>query len=376
MTPKLTTFGQVQEDIAQYEQQQSTPVDTPAPAAEIPTNIPIDVPQDTPAPDTPPEVVAESPTVAEEVGSSSFSIALEGEETPTDSGAAPAAVQPASFDWKAEIKKVDKSELLKELGFNEFALELNEHLSRGGNAIDYLNAKAIDYNQVSDEALIKEDLRKQYPTLTPSQVELMYNRRYNVSEDAMDEDREFVEIQKKADAHKLRSAKIQEQQSFKIPESSVPQKDEAYEQWKQYKEESEAYVEKLTKFFVEHPATKSLNESKRVAIDLGKDVPAFNFNIDRPELITQTFTDGGKIWQKITSTATGEPDVQKQQLISLFAFNPSKFMQEIFNYGQQMGVRNKIVAEGQNAQKPQAVVMPLETKTTTYSSGRFGDRAR
>lgn len=371
MTVTQSTFGQTQEHIAQLESQPPV-VETPTAVEEIPTNIPIDIPQDTPTPDTP---VAEAPTAqVEELGSSSFSLG----DIEADPAAAPETAQPAapSYNWKDELKKLDRKEILKELGVNDFALEINEYISKGGNPIDYLNARAIDYNQVSDEALIKESMRKEYPTFTTSDIDKMYNRRYSAADDLLDEEKEFVELQKKADAYKIRQAKITEQQSFKIPETSIPQADEAYEQWKQYKEQSETYVEKLNKFFVEHPATKNLNESKRVAIDFGKDVPAFNFNIDRPELITQSFTDGGKIWQKITSTATGEPDVQKQQLISLFAFNPSKFMQEIFNYGQLMGVRNKIVAEGQNATRPQAVIIPVENQTTTYGQGRYGDKAR
>lgn len=365
----VTTFGAMEAQV-----QPDTTVETLATDITAPV-VDTLIPTDTPIVETASEEVVDTTIATEpEIGSSSFSLDME-----ADPAAGPETTQPPapSYNWKEELKKLDRTEILKELGVNEFALEINEHIARGGNAIDYLNAKAIDYNQVSDEALLKDELRKKYPSFAPSDIEKMYNKRYGANELASEEDNEFAELQKRADAYDVRQAKIKEQQSFKIPESRVPQADEAYEEWKQHKENQSQIVENINQFYVNHAATKTLNESKRVAISLGADVPPFNFNIDRPELITQSFIDGGKILQKVTSTATGEPDVPKQQLISLFAFNPQKFMQEIFNYGQQMGVRNKIVAEGQNAQRPQAKVIPVEhQQKATYGLGRFGDKVR
>jgi hypothetical protein len=366
MSVTLGTFASTQEKI---EQHQAPIVDTPIQTVETP--IVADTPiVDTPITDTP---IVDTPIVEQEpeIGQSSFSLSMDDEpviDTPV--------TQAPSYDWKQEISKLDKKEVLKALEINDFAIELNEHIARGGNAVDYLQAKAVDYNQVSDEALLKEQLQTKYPTFTKEDINKMYNRRYAVSEDALDEDREIVDLQRKADAYELRQAKIQQQQSFKIPEASIPSKDEAYEQWKQHKESETQYVEQLGRFYTEHAATKALHESKRVAIGVGEGVPAFNVNIDRPELITNSFVDGGKTWQKLLSTKTGEPDVQKQQLLTIIAANPDKFIQDIFNYGKQMGVRN-IVADGQNATRPKATVVNMATEQKpTYGTGRYGDKQR
>lgn len=373
MSVKLNTFSDVQNDIAQYEQSQAQP---PAAAAEpVVTDLPVDNP-DTPiavAPDTPaaPPAAAAAP----DISSSSFSL---GEDEPVvdTPAAAPAPAAAPSFNWKDEIKKLDKKEILKELGVNDFALELNDHLARGGSAVDYLNARAIDYNNVSDDVLLKDSIRKEYPTLTPKQIDTIFNRKYGVPDDAPEEDVEFITAQKQADAYKVRQQKISEQQSFKLPEANAPQKDEAYEQWKQQRDVHAQTVEQLTNFYVNHAATKALNESKKVAISLGDDVPPFNFIIDRPEMLTKAFTDGGQTWQKLTSTPTGEPDVQKQQLIALFTYNPQKFIQDIFKYGQERGVYKQL-DEGQNAKRPNAPVTPPDPNAKpTYSIGNFGNRGR
>jgi len=290
----------------------------------------------------------------------------------------PAQNQPV-FNLDEELKKVDKKEILKKLGVSDFAIEIDQHINGGGQPADYLNARAIDYNKVSDENIIKNNLKKHFPDGTSDdQINIYFNKKYGFSEDASDDDKIFAALQLKSDAHNLRQQLISEQQKFKIPETPIPQKDEAYEQWKVSNIESQQRMEAISNYYLQHEATKALNESKRVAINLGEGVAPFNFVINKPELITKAFTDGGETWKKLTQTPQGEPDVAKQQLIALFSFNPSKFVQDIFNYGKSMGVRKEIIEEGQNAQRKQAVVhdMTQSNKMVVTGVGKYGDQAR
>lgn len=296
-------------------------------------------------------------------------------ETPAETPQETAATQPA-FNWKDEIKKLDVKEVAKELGLSDFALEMNEYLAKGGNAADYINAKGYDWNKVSDEELVKAELKNQFPDASDLQIQRVYNKKYTQREEDLDEDKEDGLLIMKADARKLREEKIQRQNSFKIPEAIIPQvKDEAYEQWKQGQQSQAALMEQLDGYYKNHEATKTLNESKRVAVSLGEGAQ-FNFSVSNPEVLTRVYTDGGETWQKITSTQSGEPDVRKQQLIALFAHNPEKYSQDLFNYGVQMG-KKKLVEEGQNAQRPQQIVRPNELNSqASYSTGRFADKSR
>jgi hypothetical protein len=318
----------------------------------------------------------QKPEETKEDNVSSFSTDLGGEKPEEQPDEKLGQKQPV-YDWRSEIKKADPKEVAKELGLTDFAIEINEYQKKGGNPADYIAAKAIDYNQVSDEDLIKTDYRKQFPNLTKTEIDRLFNRKYGVADDMTEEEKEDRLIQLKADGHLKRQEKITEQQRFKIPEANIPQtKDEAYEQWKQQQEAIPAAMETLKKFYENHEATKTLNESKRVAVSLGEGIALFNFSIDKPEVLTRMFTDGGEILQKLTSTQSGEPDVPKQHLFGLFLINPQKFMQDIFNYGLQTGKR-KLVEEGQNAQRPQQKTIPAELNgQTSYSTGRYGDRQR
>lgn len=372
MEVKLGTFSQVQESLERFENQPATPPaipDTPAPDPVTPPVIP-----DTPAPSNEGQPAVE--LTDEQISQSTFDIP-ELEEEPVTPPASQSAATPASFNWKDEIKKIDRKELLKEAGLTDFAIELNEHLAKGGKAEDYLSARAIDYNSISDEALLKSQIKKQYttPTSTPSpqQIDLLYNRKYGIPEDASDDDKMFADLQAKSDANNIRQQAIAEQQKYKLPEGVIPQTDEAYSRWKEQQESQSQVVEQLNNYYSTHEATKALHESKKVTINVGKDVPPFNFNIDKPEFITNAFTDGGKTWQKLTHTQSGEPDVATQQKIALFSINPQKFVETIFNYGMQWGVRNKIVAEGQNAQRPQAKVINADPNAKpAYKTGTYG----
>jgi len=327
------------------------------------------------------EPVKETPTKEKEEPKednvSDFSISLDGEKVTEGSKTTATAKISPTFNWKEEIKKIDRKELVKEIGLSEFAIELNDYLDKGGKAEDYLHAKAIDYNKISDEDLIKDGLTSQYPNLSREEIARKYNRKYGITDDMLDDEIEDRKIEVKADAHNIRQQKISEQQKFKIPENNIVHKDEAYEQWKRYQESRPQLLEEVKDFYNSHEATKALNESKRVTVNLGEGVPPFNFSIDRPELITETLTDDGSNWRKLTNTQSGEPDVAKQQLLTMIAFNPQKFIHDIFNYGQQWGVREKIVGEGQNAQRPQAKVHSLDANATpTYGVGKFGDKSR
>lgn len=378
MAVSLSTFAQTEQKIEVAEQQasQQPAQETSPEASETAVNENGNLENGQAAATGETASATQEATPQPEENVSSFKLGFEGEETtiPVQSEEPKSAVPVFNFD--EELKKVDRKEVLKKLGVNDFALEIDEYLAKGGKASDYLAAKAVDYNQVSDEDLIKEDLKLQYPNLNKSEIDRLYFRKYGITEDMLDDEKEDRTIMLKADGHLKRQQKITEQQKFKIPETPILQKDEAYEQWKAEQESQPAMMEKLKQFYQTHSATKALNESKRVAINLGEGVAPFNFSIENPEFLTNMLTDGGQTWQKLTSTPTGEPDVAKQHLIGLFAANPQKVFQDIFNYGVQMGKR-KLVEEGQNAQRPQQKVQPPELNgQASYSAGRFGDRQR
>lgn len=366
MDVKLSTYGDVQTSNEQANVQPATEASNTSVTPEGNLEPPI-TPPATPENNQPP---TDPIKVEEENNSSSFLLGGSAEPEKNTPPATPA--QPvATFDWKQEIKKIDRKELLKEAGINDFSLEMDEYIAKGGNPADYLSARAIDYAKVTDEDLVKSSLKSKFPTFSPEEINRIYSRKYGVDDSLTTDEKEDRLLDLKAEGHIIREAKVAEQKNFKVPDA-IPLKNEAYEQWEQRNKQQAELKEKITGYYDSHSATKTLNESKRVTINFGDGVAPFNFDVDKPELITQCLTDGGATYQQLMVTETGEPDVAKQQLVTLFSYNPQQFIRDIFNYGKSIGSRSK-VAEGQNAKKPDAVIPGSSPdQKTTYKTSTYG----
>ena len=291
------------------------------------------------------------------------------EEVSTEGQSAPVQVT----DWREELKKSDPKEILKELGYDEFVADFAEFRKNGGDAYKFLEAKAFDWNNVSHTDLVFDELKLQYPNLTDDKIEKLYQARYKQTEFAADEDKEVGLIQLEADAELVRQKRIQEQQQFRIPEVSRPQEVDNQLQYAEQERLLAEQQQQVLQFFREHDATKSLLESKRVAIDLG-DNGKFNFNIDKPENLMAVALDGEK-WQRAISVNPQEadpakliPDVAKLQKIALVALNPN-YEKDLVNYGKSLGLK-AIIEEGQNARRPvgSAPAQPNESLGEAFGS--------
>jgi len=286
-----------------------------------------------------------------EDNASSFSMpSLDGEEE-VESNSASAVIS----DWKEELKKANPKDILKELGYDDFLAEFAEYRKNGGDAYKYLEARAFDWDTVSHQDLILDELKSQYPHLTEDKVERLYQAKYKQSDMASDDDREVGLIQLEADAELVRQKRVTEQRQFQIPEPARMQEANTQAMYEEQRKLEIDQSQKIIQFFQEHEATKNLYQSKRVAIDLG-DNGKFNFNIDKPENLMSVALDSEK-WQRAISVNPQEadvskliPDVAKLQKIALVAMNPN-YERDLVNYGKSLGLK-AIVEEGQNARRP------------------------
>ena len=297
---------------------------------------------------------AQSDNTQNEENATSFTMpSFNGEQT-TEENVGESTI--ATTDWKSELKKANPKDILKELGYDDFVADFAEYRKNGGDAYKYLEARAFDWETVSHQDLILDELKLQYPHLSEDKVERLYQAKYRQSDMASDEDREVGLIQLEADAEIVRQKRVNEQKEFQIPEAAATQ--EAVNMQAMYEEQRKLESEqaqKVLQFFQEHEATKNLYQSKRVAIDLG-DNGKFNFNIDKPENLMSVALDSEK-WQRAISVNPQEadvnkliPDVAKLQKIALVAMNPN-YEKDLVNYGKSLGLK-AIVEEGQNARRP------------------------
>lgn len=345
-----------------------TPEIPVVPTAVTPTE-PSETPAATPAAETPIETPAiETPTIEKNTSVISF----EAYETPET----PAVETPStpSSNWKEEIKKADLKEVLKELGIDEFAIELSDHRKNGGDPADYLQARLFDYTKISDEDILKADIRKQYVSagqqITQKQVDILFERKYTLPEDATEDDKELLDLQLKTDANNSRQLKITEQQKFKI---AAPIIQPIVSDQSQIQAEKQLQQQEFLKnWYSEHEATKALMTSKRVTLNLGEN-GSFNFDVSKPEFVTKALYSN-EVWSKLTATKTGEPDVSKLQKLILYAADPLKFETDLVNYGKSLQLP-ALLEEGQNIVPPHKIIpMSPENKGKPegYKTGKVG----
>ena len=277
-------------------------------------------------------------------------------------------------NWKDELKKADKREVLKEIGYDEFIADFAEFRANGGDAYEYLQAKSFDWNKVDDYSIIENDFKKEYPNLDNAQIERLISKKYNLNS-IDDEDKEDGLIMMKADSHKSRLGKIDNQSKFEIPAVAKPQEainqQAQIEEQQRFEQEQQLQFEKTNKFINEHEATKNLMASKRVTIPLAEGVN-FNFNADPEVLQSVAF---GKNWLRAIAENPQEvddsklvPDVAKLQRIAIMALNPN-YEKDLFNFGKAQG-KKEFISGGQNAQRPVGVTPTVSTDSPTQSWGR------
>jgi hypothetical protein len=321
--------------------------------------------------------VAQEATNVAEANESNFSFGFE-DETSNVATDATQQQQVQEVNLDEILKKYDRKEVAKKLGLTDFALEIDEHLARGGNAMDYLQAKAVDWDKVSDLDILKAEFAKKYYMLDAAMQEHVFNKKYGISDLDDDEVKNDKLINQKIDAAEIRRQKKEEQAKFKLPEAKTQQEvSKEFTEWQQTMQRQQQESEAAKQFITSHPAIQSLLTSKRVAIDLGEGVKPFNFNIDKPDLIVKAILDGS-FYRKFITNKQGELDVERLKKITLYAADPDRHDRDLFNYGKSHGVQT-LVNEGQNAKKPDGITASpdlgnKEVKVT--GSGKLGQHIR
>ena len=272
-------------------------------------------------------------------------------------------------DWREYLKSAPKEELLKELGIDpddDFEKEFKKYRRGGGDPYKYLEAKTKDWGKVDDKTLALNNLATVYPTLSKEELDILFEDKYNQLEYLNDDEKNIGSIRLKADAFKLRAEKIEEQKKFSIPEISSSNPDEIIKQYQSIVEKSnQEQADNIRNEVLNHPSTKALMDSKKVAIPAGE-FGVFNIKVDPNEVIG--YFNDANVYNKYSFNEKGEPDLErKQKLAVIDIVGIEKYNQALINYGKQQAQR-AIIEEGQNAIKPTAAPPSTEKKPIVWRS--------
>lgn len=224
---------------------------------------------------------------------------------------------------------------------DDFIKDAVEFYNKTGSLTPYLEATSLNFEEMTDQKIMRHNLKSQNPTLSDRAIERLYLRditnKYSLDADRFDEDE--VELGKellKADADKLRKTFVDEQKNFIQPESKPEDNSEAEAQ-------QTAFIESVNT----NKVTRDLLESKRILVDYNDQ--SFSYEIENPEQLKDMALDSTKFFA-LFQDEKGTIDFDKWYKVASYALDPETYNQSLISHGVGLG-QEKVVKDLKNPSK-------------------------
>lgn len=228
---------------------------------------------------------------------------------------------------------------------DDFIKDAVEYYNKTGTLTPYLEATSVNYEEMSDEKIMRRELERANPTLSAKAIERLYNRdvvsKYSLDVDKYDE--EEVELGKellKADASKLREKYVDEQKKFTQPEVAETKQEDTVNQ--------EEAMAQWTQTVSQSDYTKDMLENKRILVSYGDD--KFSYEVENPEDLQAMTLDNNKFFS-LFKDENGQVDFDRWYRVLAFAIDPEVYDSSLISHGQELG-QEKVVSDLKNPTKP------------------------
>lgn len=180
---------------------------------------------------------------------------------------------------------------------------------RGGNAAAYLEAMTTDFSKMSDEEIVKYEVRKSNPGLPEKfiqrKVDDYLRKEFGIEQSYdSDEDESYAKELLRIHAEKKRAEFEEERKKYQIPE-------------RKQAEDVQEQIDAFNRSVLENQVTKSVQEGKKVAFE------DFNYQVD-PEFLVGAAIDSTKFFNLFNRD--GQPDLEKFYKVTAFAKDPDQFL--------------------------------------------------
>jgi hypothetical protein len=239
---------------------------------------------------------------------------------------------------------------------DDFIKGLVEYYEKTGDVTPYLQAKTVDFQKLSDEEIMRRNLREQYPDISDKAFDRLYKTqvvdKYKIDADEWgEEDSELGRELLKAEASKLRNSYAEWQKNFTAPEP-VASNDE---------QESIELLQKFEQEVKSHQATKSLLDGKKITIKTQDG--EFNYELPEANRVLDMTINNDLFFTQFAND-NGQLDYDRWYKTAAYSQNPELFERALINFGKTLG-RTEVTKEIKNPQITPANDVP------TDSSGDF-----
>jgi hypothetical protein len=258
---------------------------------------------------------------------------------------------PKESDWKEVLGKQDRKAVLEYLQIDEKQLEFAKevegdsffkkawtHRKEKGTLKDFIEIAGKDWDKESHVDLLRDDLKRKYPTLSKEKFEVLaksrIDKRFLLGEDADPENAELASIELETEGELIRDARKKEQLEFIDQVKPVDRQAEAQKQQELEDQKRKSSHEAYQKAVDNLPeTTKLLRESKIV---VGEGESAMNFNID-PKNIIDILKNPHKLIELFESGERNDWDGFIQTIA--FATNRKLYNGSLIQHGQSLGTK-------------------------------------
>ena len=274
------------------------------------------------------------------------------------------------IDWKTSLKGVDKYDILKEAGFDDFAINMMKYKEKTGDYTPYLEAKTVDYSKMTDEELLRLDFKKNNPGLSEASLNFKFNKdfkeKYYTDRDDYEEggdEATYGSEKLRLDSEEKRKQFIAEQEQFKAPEPT-PDPDASRKAV-----ELEAKQTQQRNYILESPVTKSLTTTK--AITFGEGEGSFTYPIGN---LQPVIDNALQAVLNSTDTELTAESLQGFYESLVFAQNPKAFMKASAAHFKAQGIKKVgdeiqgVTPLGQSSANNEQVLTPAQQ---LWRNGRF-----
>jgi hypothetical protein len=232
------------------------------------------------------------------------------------------------------LKGLDPKEVFKHLGLDDTDIAFHEHRKGGNDITEYLAAQTRDWGAMSDQDVLRHDLKKQFPNLSGEDFEILAEKRIGgrLPDQFTDEkEKKLAALELKLDADKLREKYKAEDEKLKAA------KREAEPDTKQA--EAEAEKARLRQEWLDNltvsDVTKKLLAEKQIVIGEGPD--AHKYPVDLADIMPYV-TEEGKFWTMLQGE-DGQMDLTKMYKLINYGKNMDAYEKSLIDHGKSLGTK-------------------------------------
>lgn len=276
--------------------------------------------------------------------------------------AEPAQVEPAQAEPAQPAQEPVQAEVKDDRGYqfkDDFIKGVVEFYEKTGDLTPYLQAKTVDFTKMSDEEILRRNLREQYADLSDKAFERLYKQqvidKFKLDADEYgEEDSELGRELLKTEASKIRNQYMDWQKNFQAPGIEDSQEDlQAAELLQRFEAEVKS-----------SEMTKAILDAKKIAIKTAEG--EFNYEIPQPNQLVDMTLDNDKFFAQFAD-GTGKLDYAKWYKTAAYSQNPELFEKSLINYGKTLG-RSEVTKEIKNPSSPSVGDVPTES-TGDFKTG-------